>query len=375
MVEKSTQYYLGELAKVVKEKTLQEGRIVLAREILVGLEETTPQYAENRAKIEVLEAEYEELQAAKTKFMDCVISKISGQGKDVVYQDSTGDVVTPHPEQAVNCTANKFPANTKAEKPSKFENGHNFTRFAKRFREHVMLCNLQGTRLDLYMLSFIKCEQTWEKLHGLNLKNFEMVDIDILIRRYTEELFSPLEATATRAELLAIKQNDGETVEQFCFRISDLASKACYESSQSMADSCLNALISGARYPRVRERILENNIRDYKAAVKIATQTERIKAIQSAPKAGVEANNLYSIAGAVKGEVQNKSTGTNSANIQPPSSGINSSNIDTSQVPVHSLNSQPLLDNYTLDRGPGASCANFGRNIGKHYEWRTNSNK
>ena len=59
MVENLTQYYMGELARVIKEKALLGGRIESARGSLAGLEETTPQYAENRDKIEVLEAEYE----------------------------------------------------------------------------------------------------------------------------------------------------------------------------------------------------------------------------------------------------------------------------------------------------------------------------
>ena len=63
--------------------------------------------------------------------------------------------------------------------------------------------------------------------------------------------------------------------------------------------------------------------------------------MQSAPEAGVEANTKYFIASARKGEVQNKSIGTNYANTQPISLGINLDNNFTS--PVNSLNSQHLV--------------------------------
>ena len=369
MSENLTDYYLGEWAKVIKDKTLLECRIEAAKARLAGLEEDDPIIVEIETKIGELDKQYGELRAAEANILSRITSaKSTNQGNPISREPKvdtgdlfSGNVVTPQLEHHDNYRLPTFMNNTaKPEKPPKFEKGQNFTRFAKRFREHVMLCNLQGTRLDLYMLSFIKCEQTWEKLQGLNLADSEGVNINLLIKRYTDELFPPLEATATRAELLTVKQNPGETVEQFCFRISDLASKAGYESSQSMEDSCLNSLITGATDPRVRERILENNIRDYRAAVKIATQTERIRAIQPAPTTHEADNSLYSIVGDKRAEVQNNGQDTHL--ISTESACLNSNSSSDNTNPVNNLTGRPYFNKMTE-----TSYSNFGRNSNQNH--------
>lgn len=328
----SSDYYIGELTGVIRNKILVEDKINQAQDNLAALENTDPNYAEIENNIMGLTTQLKELEIAEARFKACIENKFDGRaefkGPDMkvpkLNTDDlfSGEAITPQPRQEENCRSPyvSIPISAKPEKPPKYEAGNNFTRFAKRFREHVLLCSLQGTRLDLYMLSFIKCEQTWDKLEGLDLQGNERVDIDLLIKRYTDELFPPLEATATRAELLSVKQKQGETVEQFCFRISDLACKAGYDSNQGMEDSCLNALITGCTDPRVKERILENNIRDYRDAVKIATQTERIRAINSNTVHAETENPLYSIAKNDKAEsvnVSSESPQNSSQNVYP----------------------------------------------------------
>ena len=378
MGESRTRLNLEEWSSVIEERALINKNIEETREVLAGLEEGSPELAETRAKIGELERQLGELNVAENELRSRIETVHKDQCWDAQPESGnpnikfpkidtgdlfSGNVITPQPTPSHYGMVN---VSAKPEKPPKFEKGHNFTRFAKRFREHVMLCNLQGTRLDLFMLSFIKCEQTWEKLQGLNLQDSERVHIDQLIKRFTDELFPPLEATATRAELLSIKQNVGETVEQFCFRIGDLASKAGYESSQSLEDSCLNALITGATNPRVRERILENNIRDFRAAVKLATQTERIRAIQPNNMGNETDNTLYSIKGGENPE----------ANLVNKEGGI-SNKIPLPNTELHNINGDSvnsLINQANVNGGPKAGYSNFNNQSPSHTFGRNGNN-
>ncbi len=160
----------------------------------------------------------------------------------------------------------------------KFEKGDNFTRFAKRFKEHISLCGLQVSNLNLYFLSFINCEATWEKLSNLELSPIEKSDIDCLIKRFSDEMFPPTEARAMRTELLALKQKSSETIEEFCFRINEIASKAAYDNSQMKDESSLQALslLAGVSNSKIKEELLKRDVSNYQDATKLAIKTERI---------------------------------------------------------------------------------------------------
>ena len=128
----------------------------------------------------------------------------------------------------ISPTSNSF----RPQKPPKFQKGDNFSRFARRFKEHVSQYTIIPQNLDLYMLSFIECETTWEKLSNLTLSDKEKYDIDELIKSFCNEIFPPTEARAMRTELLALRQRNSETIEDFCFRINECASKAAYSTTQ-----------------------------------------------------------------------------------------------------------------------------------------------
>ena len=169
------------------------------------------------------------------------------------------------------------------QKPPKFKKNGNFPRFAKRFREHVLLCGLQNDRLHLYMLSFIECETTWEKLSDLSelLPDSVRGNIDSLIDRYMAELFPPTEARAMRTELLALKQRESEPLEEFCFRIREAAGRAAYDTEKLRNESSLQALVAGVKNLKIKEKLLDSDVSSFAEAVKIAQKQERITAAVS----------------------------------------------------------------------------------------------
>ena len=165
----------------------------------------------------------------------------------------------------------------KLPKPPHFKRGDNFIRWTKRFKEHISLSGqLQGTDISTYMLSHVNCESTWDRLHRLVLSTQEKCNVDLLIKRYTEEMFPPTQSWTIRTELMAQKQSSTETVQEFCSRIEELASKAGYVSEIEKEQSCLQVLIIGARDTSVKTKLYESQLTSYGEAVKLAVNTERI---------------------------------------------------------------------------------------------------
>ena len=162
-------------------------------------------------------------------------------------------------------------------KPPHFEKGDNFIRWTKRFKEYVSLSNHpHGTDLSTFMLSHIRCESTWDRLQRLNVNPLERCNIDLLVKRFTEEMFPPTQSWTIRTQLMAQKQSSTETVQEFCSRIEELASKAGYATELEKDQCCLQVLVIGARDTAVKTKLYESQLTSYNEAVKLAVNTERI---------------------------------------------------------------------------------------------------
>ena len=178
-----------------------------------------------------------------------------------------------------NCTIPPMPISHLARlpKPPHFEKGDNFIRWTKRFKEYVSLSNHpHGTDLSTYMLSHVRCESTWDRLQRLNVNPLERCNIDLLVKRFTEEMFPPTQSWTIRTQLMAQKQSSTETVQEFCSRIEELASKAGYATELEKDQCCLQVLVIGARDTAVKTKLYESQLTSYNDAVKLAVNTERI---------------------------------------------------------------------------------------------------
>ena len=171
----------------------------------------------------------------------------------------------------------------KPQKPSKFLKGQNFTRFARRFAEHVELCGLEDAKLHLYLLSFVDCDSTYEKLSRVKLSRKESSNIRSIIKRYTEEIYPPSELQTIRAELLSIKQQHRESMTEFLFRIDEVASKAAFESESVKSALALQALVAGVRSDKIKEELLKRSSSDYEQAARTAVHMEKVVAALELP--------------------------------------------------------------------------------------------
>ena len=162
-------------------------------------------------------------------------------------------------------------------KPPYFEPGSNFIKFARRFKEHLILCGHSGgSDISTYMLSYIRCESTWEILQKISLRQEERCSIDLLIKRYSEEMFPPTQSWAFKTELMSLRQLASENLQQFIARIEEIASKVGYDCQSKKDDNCLHVLVVGARDIAVRTKLYETQLHSYREAVKLAIHTERI---------------------------------------------------------------------------------------------------
>ena len=165
----------------------------------------------------------------------------------------------------------------KSESPLEFNSGDSFSKFALKFKDYVTLCRVTNPNLNLYLLSCIKCEETWEKLRDLTLSNDEKANVDLLLKRFGDEMYPYEFSWAIRAELFSLTQLEHETIEKFCFRINELARKAVFENTMQRDVTCLQALISGIRDTKIKKEIIKQNPSNYKLASSIAVKLEKVE--------------------------------------------------------------------------------------------------
>ena len=219
--------------------------------------------------------------SSNTNSLPCTIKDENRNQVQITEELFENEAVTLESKRDVfnNCTVPPMPISRLARlpKPPYFEKGDNFIRWTKRFKEYVSLSNHpHGTDLSTYMLSHIRCESTWDRLQRLNVNPLERCDIDLLVKRFTEEMFPPTQSWTIRTQLMAQKQSSTETVQEFCSRIEELASKAGYATELEKDQCCLQVLVIGARDTTVKTKLYESQLTSYNDAVKLAVNTERI---------------------------------------------------------------------------------------------------
>ena len=180
-------------------------------------------------------------------------------------------------------------------RPERFRDGKNFGRFLRRFTQYVKLGNMDnGENLNLLLLSYIDHDETYEKLARVKLSDEETGDIDLLAKRFEQEIYPSIASQTLKSELQILAQKNDETAESFAFRINEIAQKA-YKNREIRDESALTVFIRGCRDPSIKAKILDSETISFDLAVKIATKWEKINAVIKNGEAEEENSALFRI--------------------------------------------------------------------------------
>lgn len=166
-----------------------------------------------------------------------------------------------------------------------FCNGENFNRFCNRFREHVLYNNIQDPNLYLYFLNSLD-EITYDKLRKVVLEKKEQDNCDEFCKKYQETYYPKGQKSSLRNEMINVKQQTNETIEDFSFRVSELGLTA-YGDDQAFEPACITAFIQGVTDAKIKYELLKDKSDKYDEIVNNAKQLETISKIQATDETGI----------------------------------------------------------------------------------------
>ena len=167
----------------------------------------------------------------------------------------------------------------KLPQPEKFKRGENFPKFCENFLEYITLSKFSGDNLHLLFLQLVD-DFTKVKLKKVLLTPDQRKDAKKFTDEYIKKISPTHEGRTFKSMLADLKQKEGENIEEFSYRISDVASRA-YDVSQELLkeEACFNSFMKGVMDPDLRMKLHEDtNITTFETATEEASRLETIKA-------------------------------------------------------------------------------------------------
>ena len=162
--------------------------------------------------------------------------------------------------------------------PAKYERGQNFSKYCERFRDYITLSKIKDDNLHILFLNLID-DFTQDKLRKVHLTPGQRKDATLFTEIYEKKINPAHDGRTYRAKLSELKQNSGEKVEDFVYRITDTASRAYTDvESQLQEEACFTTLMKGLRDQELRMKLHENTmITTFEEAVDEATRLENLR--------------------------------------------------------------------------------------------------
>ena len=158
----------------------------------------------------------------------------------------------------------------------KFEKGENFSRFCERFQEYVQIADIKGSQLHFFFLQHVD-DETYSTLKAVNLKEEEKQNSALFCELYKKAIYGT-DSVPLKNEVLECKQEIGESISTFSYRIREKASVA-FSTVEAIDENSLLALMRGIRNSDIRRKLAESTVSTFSEALKLAKKLEKISSM------------------------------------------------------------------------------------------------
>ena len=159
----------------------------------------------------------------------------------------------------------------------KGEKGESISTFLEKFQHFITLGEIDDPNLDLYLLNLVKDPKTYRKLKSVKLTPKEKGDVNLLIPVIESALLPDSEVRSLRTELSSLTQDTTEILEDFAFRIEELAIKA-FSNEEMREEGALSSFLGGIRDSELRQKLHESDgVATFAQAKVRAAKLERAK--------------------------------------------------------------------------------------------------
>ena len=160
-------------------------------------------------------------------------------------------------------------------KPRSFVTGENFAKFCTRFIQYVYLSKLSDPNLYLHFLHLLD-DRTYQKLINVTFEHdSEKENAELFCKKYLAAYYPASEIQSRQTELLSCKQRSTESVDDYSFRLVELANIAFSDDNTREINSKI-AFLSGIYQPDMRRKLNELELPTLKDAIEFAKRLERV---------------------------------------------------------------------------------------------------
>ena len=167
-------------------------------------------------------------------------------------------------------------------KPPNFQHGQNFMRFVQRYIDWYTLSRTSPTDNYLLFLSLVD-DKTYSLLQSTPLDEDEKSEPKMFCKKYAEIIQPESEKLDIQLQLSSISQNFDETLNNFAYRISELAEKSS-DNVEIQNRESFKAFIKGLKNSDTKKELYKSGISTFKELVNYANRVENAESFASDEK-------------------------------------------------------------------------------------------
>ena len=103
--------------------------------------------------------------------------------------------------------------------------GENFDQYADRFLQYIPTSQIKSSNLNLVFLQLLD-DRTYDILKDIPLRREEKSDAELFVSIYKAALCPSSRSAAMRTEVFNLRQDETESIDDFAYRLRELAKKA-----------------------------------------------------------------------------------------------------------------------------------------------------
>ena len=158
-----------------------------------------------------------------------------------------------------------------------FEKGDNFSKYCKRFLDHVETNQTPAETTYLTFTQNILCEDMYSTIKSIDISDQEKLRPKTFVKIFQDHIYGE-NSLVLRNELHSCIQKKSETISEYAYRLRDKSSIAYPDNPNQANSDCLIVFLRGIGNAEIKRKVNESNtITDFSSAVKYAKNLENVE--------------------------------------------------------------------------------------------------
>ena len=158
-----------------------------------------------------------------------------------------------------------------------FRHGDNFSQFIHRFQQYIEINKIQDENLHLIFLSMLD-DRTYAKLQDIEITQADKTSADKFCKIYLKNYFPTSNELTLISELLIMKQNPTESIDDFSYRLDQNSQRINNDDVQNYKYTAfINGIKNNGLKIELKKACEQDKITNYTEAVNLAKNLDKFR--------------------------------------------------------------------------------------------------